>query len=156
MFRIEGYDNYFINKNGEVLNSKRGRFLKGTINTFGYKRFCLSKDGKAKYYFLHCLLAQTFIDNPENRPFIDHINHNRLDNRLSNLRWVTNQENDHNKSIAKNNKSGYQGICLSKSNTWRACISINKKEVRKTFKTIEEAILWRNDMVKIHYPSRPP
>jgi len=151
---IEGYDNYIIFEDGMVINMDRGNILKASISN-DYKRIELRKDGKAKKYFLHRLLAQTFIDNPEDKPCVDHINRNRSDNRLYNLRWVTNLENDHNKSLSKRNTTGHQAIWFSKSNTYRASININKKEIRKTFKTLEEAIRWRNEMVKIHYPSRP-
>jgi len=156
MSSIEGYDNYVIFEDGMVINMDRGNILKASIsNSGGYNRIGLHKDGKEKKIYIHRLLVQTFIDNPENKPCIDHINHNRLDNRLDNLRWATSQENTHNQSLSKNNTSGYQGIYLTKWNTFRASININKKKVRKTFKTLEEAIRWRNEMVEIHYPSRP-
>ena len=52
-------------------------------------------------YNKHVLIAKQFIENPNNLPFIDHINHNRSDNHLSNLRWVTASQNQFNKSSHK-------------------------------------------------------
>ena len=60
---------------------------------------------------------------------VDHINRNRLDNSLENLRIVTQSENVFNKSHQKNNKSGYRGVSwTSREQKWRAVISKNKKQ----------------------------
>ena len=59
----------------------------------GYRRVQLSKDGKRKYFFVHILVALAFIPNPENKPEIDHINTDRVDNMVENLRWSTRKEN---------------------------------------------------------------
>lgn len=72
---------------------------------------------------------------------IDHINHIKTDNRLENLRDVTNLENHKNMPLFKDNKSGYTGVSKTINNTWRARITINKKELNLGYyKTKEEAI----------------
>jgi hypothetical protein len=53
----------------------------------------MSKDGVHVTEYVHRLVAETFIPNPNNLPFIDHINANRLDNRVENLRWCTEKQN---------------------------------------------------------------
>ncbi len=73
-----------------------GKILKNKIGKSGYNSVNLSKNGKAKTYKVHRLVALTFIPNPENKPYIDHINTIRIDNRVSNLRWVTQKENNNN------------------------------------------------------------
>lgn len=73
----------------------------------GYRNVSLCKNGKMKTYQVHRLVATAFIDNPNNKPCVDHINTVKNDNRADNLRWVTPKENDANelsrihKSISK-------------------------------------------------------
>ena len=92
--------------------------------------------------FLHRLVM-----NAQENDEIDHINHNKLDNRKVNLRFVSHQENLHNISLAKNNTSGTTGVTLYNQGGflyWRARLKINKHEVSLGyFKTKEEAIAAR-------------
>lgn len=59
----------------------------------GYLRVGLSKDGKNKIYSVHRLVAEAFIPNPHNKPYINHKNGVKIDNRVSNLEWCTHSEN---------------------------------------------------------------
>jgi len=86
---------YLISDNGKVFSLKRKRLLTNDVYA-GYTRYCLSANGKARRYWTHRLVAMAFIPNPENKPCVDHINGNKMDNRVSNLRWVTYKENVHN------------------------------------------------------------
>ena len=52
---------------------------------------------KQKRYYVHRLVAETFIDNPHRYPEVDHINQDKLDNRVENLRWVSKSENQQNR-----------------------------------------------------------
>ena len=79
----------------------------------------------------------------ENPECIDHINHNRSDNRLENLRNVTQKENCMNMSLAKNNKTGIQGVYIEKGDgkPYVASIRVDGKELeKKRFKSMGEAI----------------
>lgn len=109
---IQGYENlYQISSNGRVKslgngnsNNSKERILKQGKNKYGYCVVKLCNEGKLKSFLVHRLVAQAFIPNVDNKPQIDHINTDRTDNRVENLRWVTNQENCNN-PISKINYS---------------------------------------------------
>lgn len=77
------------------------KLLRQFIDKDGYVKVSIydrRRNGRDRYrqLFLHRLVGLTFIDNPDNKPEIDHINAIRTDNRVENLRWVTRKENDNN------------------------------------------------------------
>ena len=78
--------------------------------------------------------------------YIDHINRDKSDNRKSNLRFSNDLLNSHNRSTPSNNKSGCMGVSFhTKSNKWRATITVNHKHIELgEFKNIEDAIEARN------------
>lgn len=90
-------------------------------------------------------LMHRLLINAKEDEFVDHINRNKLDNRKSNLRIVTKQENMHNKSNYKSNKSGYNGIKWNKNlNKWQVQITRNKKRQHLgVFDNIQDAIIAR-------------
>jgi len=105
---IEGYENYLIFEDSKVINTNNGRELKPILNDKGYYRIGLRKDNKQKFFRLHRLIALAYIPNPDNKPVIDHINRNKQDNRIENLRWATRCENQRNTTCYSN--TGYQFI----------------------------------------------
>jgi hypothetical protein len=83
---------YLIYENGIVYSSKSNKYLKHLCGR--YKCVDLYLDfGKPKRYFIHRLVAENFIPNPENKPYVNHIDGNRYNNEISNLEWVTHKEN---------------------------------------------------------------
>lgn len=105
---VKGFEGYYeVSNMGNVRSIdrivKRGRFfekrkshLLSVVKSSGTHGYCLVnlyKDGKIYPKKVHRLVADVFIENPENKPYVDHINGVRDDNRVENLRWVTYKEN---------------------------------------------------------------
>jgi hypothetical protein len=87
------YKNYEISSLGEVRNIETGNIRKNQITHKGYEKVMLYVDGKNYGEFVHRLVAQCFIDNPENKPQVNHKNGDKTDNRAINLEWCTAKEN---------------------------------------------------------------
>ena len=102
------------------------------------------------------VMAQKFYEKP-NGCYVDHINHDKLDNRLINLRFVSPLESSLNMPIRSDNTSGITGVSQTKSGTFRAYITVNK--VRKElgyYKTIEDAINARREAEdRLGFQTRP-
>lgn len=126
---IKNYPNYKVSSKGRVKNVKYDRIIKPSDNGRGYQCLNLLKNGKSKKSFkIHRLVGITFLINSENKKQIDHIDNNRQNNNVNNLRWVTNQENQFNASLSKNNTSGHKGVTfVKKTKLWRARITFNNK-----------------------------
>jgi hypothetical protein len=123
--QIENYPNYKIYANGNVENIKTGRILKPNLTIHGYLYVNLYNNEGTKKHKIHRLLAKYYIANPNNYPCIDHIDRNKTNNMLINLRWVTYQQNNLNKPIF--GKSKYRGVSFyNPYQKWRACIRIDK------------------------------
>jgi hypothetical protein len=135
---IEGFENYLIYEDGRVWSKfGKGRFLKPTVNTAGYLNVCLYKDGKQKQMVIHRLVGNAYIPNHENKPEIDHIDRNKQNNNISNLRWVTRSENQRNKHVY--GAVAFRGVYKNR-NRFKATITIDgKKEYIGLYKTAEEA-----------------
>ena len=76
--------NYEVSDIGDVRNSKNKKVRK-TFDCGGYKRVTLYINNYAKNFLVHRLVAEAFIPNPHNLPEVNHINENKLDNRIENL-----------------------------------------------------------------------
>lgn len=111
--------------------SKFKWYLNGTNSVIGRM-----KKGAGKVYHLH----RVIMDAPRDKQ-IDHINHNTLDNRKSNLRFATQAENNRNQRVQKNCKSGIKGVYWRpEKKRWRAVLRFNGKIVLDNmFINIEDA-----------------
>jgi hypothetical protein len=141
---VPGFDGYEVDTEGAVFN-KFGKQLKPQ-SVKGYLRVRLTREKyNAPCIPVHRLVAKAFIPNPENKPTVDHIDRNKTNNSISNLRWATYPEQGHNKSFRKKEKDvsteevGIRFHCR----TWEATITVNNKRYYKGFPTLEEAKQWR-------------
>lgn len=92
MKQIKGFEHYLIDVNGVIYNSKFKRYIKVKLEKSGYLRVQLHNKCNKNFY-LHRLIAETFIENPNNLKSINHINGIKTDNRIENLEWCTPSEN---------------------------------------------------------------
>lgn len=89
--QIETFDRCKPKSNG-VMDTRKGRILKPKIDKYGYEVVTLTTNGKRKCYRVHRLVAMAFIDNPENKPTVNHIDGNKRNNDYFNLEWATQKE----------------------------------------------------------------
>lgn len=100
---------YSIDKMGNVYSHISGKILKPHANHRGYLMVDLWKNGNVKKGIIHRLVAQTYIPNSDNLPEIDHIDTNRQNNNVSNLRWCTRKENCNNPLSLKHSGDSRKG-----------------------------------------------
>ena len=100
--RIKHYTNYEISDLGNVrrvLKKGTSKNLKAVDNGNGYMRLNLYKNGKQSKYYIHRLVAEAFIPNRNKLPEVHHKDHDKTNNVLSNLEWVTSEENNSHKVV---------------------------------------------------------
>jgi len=140
---IVGYNNYLIYPDGKVYSKYSKRYLKPKKdNSKGYLMYSLN--GKA--IKIHRLVAEHYIPNPENKPQVDHINRDKTDNRVENLRWVTRTENCQNRGIPITNKSGHKNIYFRKdkiNKPWIYQRVFDGKKITKSFNTKKEVLCFK-------------
>jgi hypothetical protein len=93
---VAGYEGiYKVSSEGEVYSCRFNRLLKPQLGKMGYYHVGLSVRGKVKLMHVHRLVAAAFLAAPTgmNKPTVDHINYIKTDNRLVNLRWLSNADN---------------------------------------------------------------
>ena len=124
--------NYSVSKSGYIKNNVTNHILKGRLNKSGYLQVSIKiqEDNKFHNRYIHRLVAEYWIENPENKPEVNHKDGNKQNNNYINLEWVTASENQkHRHSI---------GITKT-SNRRIAKVDPNTKEIIKVYNSIREA-----------------
>ena len=152
---IDGFINYQVSNLGRVRNANTGRILKQGWGTGGYLKVDLWKDGKRFNYRIHKLVANEFLDNPENKKCVDHIDNNRINNIVTNLRFATYSENQRNKSKKQNTSSQYIGVAWHKKHKKWECRCRDESGKLKhlgLFVNEKDAALTYNQYVSANFP----
>ena len=119
--RINDWDNYVIHPCGTILRIYKNKTKELKPWSDGrYLTLTLCRTGSRQNATIHRLIATHFIPNPNNLPCIDHINRNKTDNRIENLRWASYSTNNRNKTLNTITKGGiyYKKNKSTGYNTW--------------------------------------
>ena len=139
---IQDFPNYEVSNKGRIRNLKPRRLIT-FVDKLGYSRIKLC--GKTR--LAHRLVAKEWCPNPEDKPCVDHIDGNRLNNRAVNLRWATHSENLWNQSKHKASTSKYKGVSKH-GDKW--LVHIRSQHVG-IFKDEKEAAIAYNNHAKEHF-----
>jgi hypothetical protein len=139
---ITDFPNYEVSSKGRVKNIISNIYLKLSTNDGRNNRCILCNDLIHKIFVVHRLVAKEFINNPENKPTVDHIDKNKQNNCVSNLRWATHKEQNSNKNIPKRKYGNTLSI-------WR--IDKNTDEKIELYNSLRYASEWiiNNNLSKI-------
>jgi hypothetical protein len=119
-------DDYMVSKEGQIYSKKVNRLLKPHVAATGHYRVKIHR----KNIPVHRIVAEVFIPNPDNLPVVDHIDRDKLNNDVSNLRWVTHQDNNINAE-----RKIYKGI---ESNFAKPVIGYDDEGIKYVFETISD------------------
>lgn len=149
LYQISNYGNIkslertfeYIGKNQfcefKTIKKHKEMIIKQSINGSGYYQVCLRKENKKKNLLVHRLIAEAFIPNPDNKPTINHIDGNTLNNSLNNLEWATMKEQQYHSTYILNHKRIITDKCRKRQ------IELHKRKVIRSdgiiFDSIKEA-----------------
>lgn len=138
---VHGFPAYAVSTHGQVKNVVEDKLLKQSKHNKGYLKVSLTNDEGYAYLYVHRLVLQHFVNNPDGKKQADHIDGDRTNNHVSNLRWATAQENAFNRVSVRGKKDAIpKGVTRTKKGTFRASIKIGtQREELGLFTTIEEA-----------------
>jgi len=127
--KIKGFENYSINEDGVIINTKTNRIMRVRLNNRGYMDVSLTNNKKSKTLLVHRIVAMTFVNNYSEDLQVNHIDGDRQNNNVNNLECLTQQENLKHSINRRKSKNGN----ISK-------IKILKLYKKNKFNTIDEFI----------------
>lgn len=128
---INGWEGYYVSNSGNIKRQSKEyahKFfeVKGSISNHGYRYIQRTREGKRQNYFIHRCVAEAFIPNPENKPCVDHIDNNKTNNYVNNLRWCTQGDNCKNQKQKISGKKN--GVRFDEARQkWEASIRVNNQ-----------------------------
>lgn len=143
--QIIGYPNYSITKDGRIWTRRgKGRWLKPRVHSGGYLYVQLSHNGKAIDFFVHRLVLETFVGPCPNGMECRHLNRNRTDNKLGNLKWGTRSDNMLD-AVKHGTHPGFQNAKLNRGQVKTILGLYNagtrsQRELAKTYRVVQQTI----------------
>lgn len=138
---------YEVCTDGSIYNAQTGQEIKPCVDGCGYHVVNLYKNKKMYTKKIHRIVAEAFLENLYDKEQVDHIDNDRTNNNVYNLRWATTQENSFNKQLSKKNTSNIKGVFYNKkAKKWHAQIRVNGKCIYLgLFDDIEDAKIARQN-----------
>ena len=159
---VNDFEDYEVSNYGNVRKVSTGEELRQSVYK-EYLRVYLFKnwgryDMVQNTIDVHRLVALTFIPNPFNKRIVDHIDRDKRNNHIDNLRWATHSENGINRSAPKNNKSTKTGVSYNKkSKKWIAQIGLNgENKYLGRFDVFEDAVKARQEAEQKYFGEFQP
>ena len=153
--KIDGYPNYSVSNLGNVRNDKTGKALKRVLQNRGYYQIGLYTKGtgaQPAMMKVSRVVAQAFIPNPLDHPIVDHIDRDKANDSVSNLRWCTSQQNNRNRTKSTGTSSRFKGVRWDAANKrWKVTTKINYRNIHiGVFEDETEAASAYNEYVRSH------
>lgn len=145
------YPAYSISNHGRIYSHLSNKILKPAI-TLGYEQVNLVDDDGLHMCYVHKLVAYEFIDNPNDKKIVDHIDGNKRNNYVHNLRWATSSENSMNRKNTYN-IFNYKGVRMSGTIGKYVCYTTNQNKscYLGTYDTPEDAAIAYNNFAIKNY-----
>lgn len=135
--RIKSLARYIHRGHGAYIR-REDKILKNILDSKGYYKVTLCKDETRKQCLVHQLVAKTFLPNPNGFVYVDHVNTDRIDNRVENLRWCSSKENNNNPMSLRKRSKTYKGKTLRE---WcRSCKTVSYATLKARVQTLKWSI----------------
>lgn len=146
--KIADFPNYEINQFGDIRRCCDKAFLAQEVIK-KYKRVHLYKDGQSFHRLVHRLVAQTFLENPLNQPTVDHIDRNKFNNHISNLKWASRSEQNLNRGspLKGTNTQEHHIYYNSRDDAYIVQVQKNFKKYKKQLKQLDDAKAFRDSIL---------